>query len=1516
MSLSSQRLLELIEYVGQSSVQRQRPVAHVADHGRFLLFAHQLGGIDGVRLDVPATETEEAAWLRMVRPPNPELPPSIESPWLAPWLEVGQALTATPHLAGTVRGTALIAAGTHRDAAAAPASVSDAATPAVAPDAQVPFAAYAFRDEVERQFNAYVEGRWRPWAEAERKRRRASRLYMQFVSLHQELAGTLSDGQVELVWGAALAPTRGDSVEARYPLVTQGVDLLFDAATGAVRVCPRDVDARLDLEPFDGVARSEASRIERRAAEWFAQAELDFSPFDAASHAEAVDAARTLLPVDADIDPSWVLFARPKNTTPMIQDLERFARALRDADADPVLPPAVAALVSDPADTALPLELPRYRGVSEIAGRTGPDTVRDLYFPLPFNDEQMRIVQLLEARDGVVVQGPPGTGKTHTIANIVCHWLAHGRRVLVTSMKEPALAVLRDKLPEEIQPLALPLLAGDSAGMQAFERAIQHIATQVQSLDQVTAAAGIGRLEEEIDALQTRIARIDEEIATLAQRQLAPIELEGERVDPLDAASAVAAASDSTAWLQDALGPDAKFAPRFDDAELAQLFRARTLLGNDLRYAGIALPDPDGLPQPDALLDAHRRLVRLAQMAADSRGSDTPVLAVIDESTDTHLRRASACIDRVRSLRATVSEQQTDWSRALAAALGNPDSADAIAPVKTLVAEVREIAEAWQPFVARPVSVPAGAEFDMDVTQAVRNLAAGRRAFGLTKLFRPEARSRLAAFFIDGRLPDGPDDWQHVADALAVRIRWRTLAPRWNAAAASHGLPTVTSDEASGIPEAARCVALVDQVSVLAAAEADLAATAQTLFPGWSLARRLREEPAAIRGLERAIDHYLNAQQLADVWQVREKLREALGSSTGGVFDDIRTFAAETLGNVSATDDAVVNRWFALLTELKRLRGQGEALDIVARVTAAIDASGAPRLAESLRVASGLARETLVPADWRESWRLRRLATHLDAVESGPRILELSGQRSELEHYLARSTRLLVVQRAWLRLAESATPGVRAALQAYLSAVQRMGKGTGKRAARYRQDAREAAAQAQAAVPCWIMPHHRISESLPPRLGAFDLVIIDEASQSDLSALPAMLRGCKLLIVGDDRQVSPDPVGLEEERIRSLMQRHLAAQVPIYRMQMSPERSIYDLARVVFASNGVMLKEHFRCVAPIIEYAKREFYGDELRPLRLPVRSRRLDPPLIDVYLQGAERVGDANPAEAAYIVDEIARLTGDPKMRGRTIGVVSLQGEEQAALVQEQLADRLGPAVLQAFSIACGDAKTFQGRERDIMFLSMVVAPNAVGGPLSRDTFAQRFNVAASRARDRMVLVRSVMLRELPDSDRLRFGLIAHFHEPFGRPAAAPASPRERCESPLERSLYDWLHGRGYRVTPRVPVGTCIIDLVVEGANDTRLAIECDGDRSLDASHWITDVARQRVLERAGWTFHRCFATRFVLQRERVLAELEAALASHGIRPLGTHEDVSSALTEHRVIDASACGIASPGSPPEPALA
>src|SRR5581483_11589215 len=555
------------------------------------------------------------------------------------------------------------------------------------------------------------------------------------------------------------------------------------------------------------------------------------------------------------------------------------------------------------------------------------------------------------------------------------------------------------------------------------------------------------------------------------------------------------------------------------------------------------------------------------------------------------------------------------------------------------------------------------------------------------------ARKLLAAVRVSGAPPAGAEDWKHVLAWLALQKRRRELTARWNAMAPEIGFQSVLAADAKGRLSPESQLATYRRLRALAHEETALARRAAKLFPAWDRAAAVGDDPQALEDLEKALAHHLNRQWLADAYLVLDDIHRVLEGRSGRLFEDMRGFVARVMGN--------------------------------------------PSVDESRLLAAQSGEDKLPPDTLLRDWRLRRLAGHLQAIDSQQDFKKLSDLRAGFEHDLARAYRDLVVKRTWLKLAENVTPSVRAALQAYLNAIQRIGKGTGKRAWRYRQDARFAAAEAQRAVPCWIMPHYRVSESLPSELGCFDLVVIDEASQSDLTALPVLLRAKKLLVVGDDKQVSPQAIGMEEERIKALMQRHLSEQVPLYRAQMSPDRSIYDLAKVVFARTGVMLREHFRCVAPIIEYSKREFYNHELRPLRLPRTSERLDPPLLDIFMENGRRENDVNPAEAEFIVGEIASLVEDPRMRRLSIGVVSLLGEEQALRIWDRLTERLGPDLMRRHAITCGDARMFQGRERDVMYLSMVSAPNDVGAPLSRDTFAQRFNVAASRARDRMVLVR-----------------------------------------------------------------------------------------------------------------------------------------------------------------------------------
>ena len=82
------------------------------------------------------------------------------------------------------------------------------------------------------------------------------------------------------------------------------------------------------------------------------------------------------------------------------------------------------------------------------------------------------------------MQGPPGTGKTHTIRNLICHLMANGKRVLVVAQKEDPLRVLRDGLPEEIQPLCLAVLGRTTDQLVQLQLAARELSDRAATLDQ------------------------------------------------------------------------------------------------------------------------------------------------------------------------------------------------------------------------------------------------------------------------------------------------------------------------------------------------------------------------------------------------------------------------------------------------------------------------------------------------------------------------------------------------------------------------------------------------------------------------------------------------------------------------------------------------------------------------------------------------------------------------------------------------------------------------------------------------------------------------------------------------------------------------------------------------------------------------------------------------------------------------------------------------------------------------
>jgi very-short-patch-repair endonuclease len=630
-----------------------------------------------------------------------------------------------------------------------------------------------------------------------------------------------------------------------------------------------------------------------------------------------------------------------------------------------------------------------------------------------------------------------------------------------------------------------------------------------------------------------------------------------------------------------------------------------------------------------------------------------------------------------------------------------------------------------------------------------------------------------------------------------------------------------------------------------------------------------------------------------------------LANLTGPIVEELREFLLHEVGNPGILPNQVSERWQQLSREVQRVHGLKPKLESVRRVAGLIRDSGAPKWADAVVELVVNSEDAWTRSYWSESWSWARYRSYLKEIDGRDRFRQLSAARLKYENEIQRAFAEVVRLRTYLGLKRNISNQVEAALNMFMAALRHIGRGTGIRARRFRRDARSAMEKSYAAVPCWIMPSWRISESLPAALGSFDVVIIDEASQSDITALPALLRGRKVLVVGDDKQVSPTAAFVEEKKLLQLKHNYLKEQP--FGPLMLPGFSLYELALATFPGKRIMLREHFRCVEPIIRFSF-QFYEEPIIPVRIAKPSERLTPPLIAVYVpHGRKDKRQINVPEAEAIVDEIEQVVRDPEFTNRTIGVVSLLAAKQAHYIQALLLERIGEEVFLHHQIACGDSATFQGKERDIMFVSMVECP-ATRSTKTALLFEQRFNVALSRARDRMYLFHSVT-EDMLKPDDLKARVLRHFKNPMPIANTATKTLLELCDSDLERDVLKRLLDLGYRVTPQVRVGPFSIDMVVEGEADQRLAVELDGDKYHTPDRWADDLARQRVMERVGWRFWRCWGSSFRLDSEACIADLITTLNELGIRP--AHCEIEpSTHTEFRVAGEGRRAEAEPASP------
>jgi very-short-patch-repair endonuclease len=1506
------RVTQVIDYVRTLVELGDKPVWSLASYKNLVLHEIDLRNRIGIRHDL--SDEDGPIFLkvdRLQRIDPPEPPPLAKE-----WMTVGREPTKEP-VVETLRTKVMASAEAARlvkDGKVDPGDVAKTLKSKPGEDLKDVVLRLDRFPEAKAEVEDYVTQTWHDWAQAEVPRRETIAIYDRLFSLQQALRFDGSEKPLEVVWGMGIGRWKVPPNELDHPLVEQLVELELDGAS-AILVRPRGVDPIVALKPFTATENPGTDMVMRFAREHFAKlgADRELSPFDKETFVPVLRYACGQLDrggqyrpdsVPADdrsvpeagsnlvVTDTWAIYARPRSENFFTLDLERLRSAVEEAEE---LPGPAGGLVTEPSDK--PTYKPSIPGLGGIFGGSGSGSAapapevasaqqaldRKFYFPKPFNDEQIAIVERLENTDveGVVVQGPPGTGKTHTIANIVCHYLATGRRVLVTSKSEGALAVLRDQIPAGIRDLAISLLTSERQGLKQLEATVNLLASQIASLDARAMERDVVAGERRIDELGRRIAEIDGEMRAFAEKHLR--RLGGDKgtdgVLPMELAERIVRERDRFAWFPDSSETIGGKSPGFTADDIAAIRSARKTLGADLRYLGERLPSISDLPDRATVTAIHADLANAAKIES-AREPDSPVLS--STATDTIVRAEALLL----AVEAIVDVHriclEAPWTRQLYLTWHRQGlDAETVRPLSQLFASLSTHLERRTTLLAYAVAAPEGAHADDDVIEAIGRAAAGQRPFGFVPVGKSVARKLFAEIRILDRTPSDTEDWTKVAEYIGWKRNVAAEMARWRALASAFSLPEVSPH----IDEACREIQqALEKVGTIAAAVRQRTSVVTTetsrLFPrGLNHSNILADFDAAERAAE-AIRTELSRHKLASARHHLAQAIEKLAFCSSPIVQRLSDFLRSVVGNPDVPEGKVGDEWAALLVELVRVRALFPQLATVDRVAGLVAANGAVKWAEYLRRDPVTAvDDPWTPDNWRDAWNWALAEAHLRAIDGRARLQELDQRRREADEEMRRQFHEVVRMRTLLTLKMRITQRVDAALQMFLTAIRRIGKGTGKSASRLRRDARDAMEVSCAAIPCWIMPSWRISESLPATPGSFDLVIFDEASQSDISALPALLRASKVLIVGDDKQVSPTAAFIEEQKIRSLRMHYLEGQP--FGSLMLPGNSLYELALACYPGRRIMLREHFRCVEPIIGFSL-QFYTEAIVPVRVPKASERLSPPLIDVLVpHGRKDRSNCNQAEAEAIVDEIARIVADPKFVDRSIGVISLIGSNQAQLIQGMLLERIGEDAYIRHDIACGDSAVFQGKERDIVLLSMVECPDTRTSKTALP-FQQRFNVALSRARDREYIFHSVA-EDMLKPDDLKSKVLRHFKNPMAGLTALADDPMALCQSGFERDVLGRLLALGYRVRPQVKVGPYSIDLVVEGYDDRRLAVELDGDQYHGPEKWADDLARQRVMERVGWRFWRCWGSSYRLDPDGCIDDLVRALKSMNIDPIGT---------------------------------
>jgi very-short-patch-repair endonuclease len=419
--------------------------------------------------------------------------------------------------------------------------------------------------------------------------------------------------------------------------------------------------------------------------------------------------------------------------------------------------------------------------------------------------------------------------------------------------------------------------------------------------------------------------------------------------------------------------------------------------------------------------------------------------------------------------------------------------------------------------------------------------------------------------------------------------------------------------------------------------------------------------------------------------------------------------------------------------------------------------------------------------------------------------------------------------------------------------------------------------------PCWAMSPLVVSQLLPSDKKYFDVVVFDEASQiRPADAVPAILRGERVVVAGDDRQLPPTSffaaaddsvqdapsdgmaVGADFESILDALGGFLRARTLQWHYRSRDERLI--------AFSNVYLYDRQLTTFPGVS-------GDDcLRHVLVPFEPGHV----------GSEDSAAAEVQRVVALILEHARERPE-----ESLGVIAM-GAKHADRINDALRSELADhPELEGFFEENQEEKFFvknlervQGDERDAIILSIGYGKNAEGrllyrfGPLNQQGGERRLNVAVTRAKNRITLVSSFDASDMdPDRSSAEGVKLLRLYLQYAASRGTnlgDAAVDKPALNPFEVDVRDSLQAAGIGVVAQYGCSGYLIDLVAKHPTSPGrmvLAIECDGaSYHSSATARDRDRLRQDHLERLGWRFHRIWSSDWFRDKPGEVARAVAA--------------------------------------------